>query len=269
MKKLILILLFIPLVGFGQYGSNKLKPTSVKNFNTLLNYAKTNKKLVIISFTTDQNTNAPSSMPQSGMMTTNIAALTTDLCEKCDIINKELWNSEEFRRLENYILIEINKNYSLTERLFTKYRIGTQGSFPKVIIEVANNEDDIIIEGLDIRSVILSLNELEYLNKLDFTQVYAAGTDNRKIGEAYRDLHKKKNKKKLYKRILELSSKHFRRALKKEKNTINQLNLLYNLKLKGSHKKANKKLEKLNLDKSNLSDVENEIIQNIIANPNL
>jgi hypothetical protein len=118
---------------------------------------------------------------------------------------------------------------------------------------------------LDIRSAILSLNELEYLNKLDFTQVYAAGTDNRKIGEAYRDLHKKNNKK-LYKRILELSSKHFRIALKKEKNTINQLNLLYNLKLKGSHKKANKKLEKLKLDKANLSEIENEIIQNIITN---
>ena len=36
--------------------------------------------------------------------------------------------------LENYILIEINRNFPLTERLFTKYRIGTQGSFPKVII---------------------------------------------------------------------------------------------------------------------------------------
>ena len=67
---------------------------------------------------------------------------------------------------------------------------------------------------------------------------------------------------------MELSSKHFRIALKKEKNTINQLNLIYNLKLKGSHKKANKKLEKLNLDKSNLSDAENEIIQDIIAKLN-
>ena len=268
MKKLILLLLLIPLVSFGQYDSNKLKPTSVKNFNTFLNYAKKNNKLVIISFSADKNTNAPSRIPESGMMTVNTAALTTGLCEKCDIMNKELWNSEEFKRLENYILIEINRNFPLTERLFTNYRIGTQGSFPKVIIEVANNEYDIINEGLDTRSVIISLNELEYLNKLDFTQVYAAGTDNRKIGEAYRDLHKKKNKKKLYKRILELSSKHFKRALKKEKNTINQLNLLYNLKLKGSHKKANKNLEKLKLDKANLSDVENEIIQNIIADSN-
>ena len=268
MKKLLLLLLFIPLAGFGQYDSNKLKPTSVKNFNTFLNYAKKNNKLVIISFSADKNTNAPNRIPESGMMTVNTGALTTGLCEKCDIMNKELWNSEEFKRLENYILIEINRNYPLTERLFTKYRIGTQGSFPKVIIEVANNEDDIINEGLDTRSVIISLNELEYLNKLDFTQVYAAGTDNRKIGEAYRNLHKKKNKKKLYKRILELSSKHFRRALKKEKNTINQLNLLYNLKLKGSYKKANKKLEKLKLVKANLSDIENEIIQNIIDNSN-
>ena len=62
MKKLILLLVFIPLVGFGQYDSNKLKPTSVKNFNTLLNYAKTNNKLVIISFTSDRNTNATSNI---------------------------------------------------------------------------------------------------------------------------------------------------------------------------------------------------------------
>ena len=263
MKKLILLLLFIPLVNFGQYDSNKLKPTSVKNLNTLLNNAKINNKLVIISFTTDGNPNAPSRNPV-GMMTENIAASMTGLCEKCDMLNKELWNSEEFRRLENYILIEINKNDSYSERLITKY--SRYSRIPNVIIEVANNEGDIINEGLDIRSAILSLNELEYLNKLDFTQVYAAGTDNRKIGEAYRDLHKKNNNKKLYKRILELSSKHFRIALKKEKNTINQLNLLYNLKLKGSHKKANKKLEKLKLDKANLSEIENEIIQKIITN---
>ena len=264
MKKLLVLLLFIPLVSFGQYDSNKLKPTSVKNLNTLLNNAKINNKLVIISFTTDGNYNAPSRVPQSGMMTENIAASMTTLCEKCDMLNKELWNSEEFRRLENYILIEINKNDSYSERLITKY--SRYSRIPNVIIEVANNEGDIINEGLDIRSAIISLNELEYLNKLDFTQVYAAGTDNRKIGEAYRDLHKKNNKKKLYRRILELSSKHFRIALKKEKNTINQLNLLYNLKLKGSHKKANKKLEKLKLDKANLSEIENEIIQKIITN---
>ena len=51
MKKLLLILLFIPLMGFGQYDSNKLKPKSIEDFNTLLNNAKTNNKLVIISFT--------------------------------------------------------------------------------------------------------------------------------------------------------------------------------------------------------------------------
>ena len=266
MKKLLLILLFIPLMGFGQYDSNKLKPKSIEDFNTLLNNAKTNNKLVIISFTTDRNINTPSRVPQSGMMTENFAESMTSICEKCDMLNKELWNSEEFRRLKNFILIEIDKNDANLERLFTKYSRYVN-RIPKVIIEVANNEGDIINEGLDIRSAILSLNELEYLNKLDFTQVYSAGTDNQKIGEAYRELHKD-NKKNLYKRILELSSKHFRIALKKEKNTINQLNLIYNLKLKGSHKKANKKLEKLNLDKSNLSDAENEIIQDIIAKLN-
>jgi hypothetical protein len=146
--------------------------------------------------------------------------------------------------------------------LFTKYSRYVK-KIPQVIIEVANNENDIVNEGLDIRSPILSLNELEYLNQLDFTQVYSAGTDNQKIGEAYRELHKKNDKKKLYKKILELSTKHFKRALKKEKNTINQLNLIYNLKLKGSNKKANKSLEKLKLNRANLSDYENEIINKI------
>ena len=54
--------------------------------------------------------------------------------------------------------------------------------------------------------------------------------------------------------------------IKKEKSTINQLNIIYNLKLKGSSKKANKNLEKLKLDKANLSEIENEIVQNIITN---
>jgi hypothetical protein len=62
---------------------------------------------------------------------------------------------------------------------------------------------------------------------------------------------------------LELSSKHFRKALKKEKNTINELNLLYNLKLKGSHKKANKKLLKLNLNQSTLALEEIKLIEKI------
>ena len=58
----------------------------------------------------------------------------------------------------------------------------------------------------------------------------------------------------------------FFQSLKKEKNTINQLNILYNLKLKGSSKKANKNLEKLKLDKANLSEIEIEIVQKIITN---
>ena len=74
------------------------------------------------------------------------------------------------------------------------------------------------------------------------------------------------DKKKSYTTLLKLSSKHFKKALKKEKSTINQLNIIYNLKLKGSSKKANKNLEKLKLDKANLSEIENEIIQNIITN---
>ena len=84
-------------------------------------------------------------------------------------------------------------------------------------------------------------------------------------GSAYRNLFLS-DMEKSYTTLLKLSSKHFKKALKKEKNTINQLNILYNLKLKGSSKKANKNLEKLKLDKANLSEIENKIIQKIIAN---
>lgn len=66
-------------------------------------------------------------------------------------------------------------------------------------------------------------------------------------------------KEKTYKTLLKLSTKHFKKALKKEKNNTNQLNILYNLKLKGSSKKALKNLEKLKLDKSSLTEIENEI----------
>ena len=67
-------------------------------------------------------------------------------------------------------------------------------------------------------------------------------------------------------RFIREDEKNTKKALKKEKNTINQLNIIYNLKLKGSSKKANKNLEKLKLDKANLSKIENEIVQNIITN---
>jgi hypothetical protein len=73
------------------------------------------------------------------------------------------------------------------------------------------------------------------------------------------------DEKKTYNTFLKLSSKYFNKALKKEKTAINQLNTLYNLILKGSHKKAKKNLSKLSLDRSTLSDEEKIIFKKIIA----
>ena len=167
----------------------------------------------------------------------------TDWCGPCKLLDKNTFGNKDVIKFvnENYYPVKFNRRRYL-----------------KIMY-------DVLTISINVQK-INTLKELQYVNQLDFKEVYSARTE-RKIGEAYRNLHKN-DKNKLYKRILELSSKHFKRALKKEKNTINQLNLLYNLKLKGSHKKANKNLEKLKLDKANLSDVENEIIQNIIADSN-
>ena len=83
------------------------------------------------------------------------------------------------------------------------------------------------------------LNELQYVNRFDFKEVYES-TNELEYGTAYRNLFLL-DKEKTYKTLLKLSTKHFKKALKKEKNNTNQLNILYNLKLKGSSKKALKR----------------------------
>lgn len=232
MKKLILLVIFIPIVSFSQF--SKFSANNIQEFESWMNYAELENKAVIIDF-------------------------VADWCGPCKTMDEQLWNSEEFKLLKNYVFIEvdIDKNTSLAR----KYGIT---SIPRVIVEVANNQKDVLIDKSGFRSKNQYLGELQYINQFDLKEVYLSNNES-EYGNAYRNLFLSDSKKS-YTTLLKLSSKHFKKALKKEKNTINQLNIIYNLKLKGSSKKANKNLEKLKLDKANLLEIENKIIQKIIAN---
>ena len=232
MKKLILLVIFIPIISFSQF--SKFSANNIQEFESWMNYAELENKAVIIDF-------------------------VADWCGPCKTMDKQLWNSEEFKLLKNYVFIEvdIDKNTSLAR----KYGIT---SIPRVIVEVANNQKDILIDKSGFRSKNQHLGELQYINQFDLKEVYLSNNEI-EYGNAYRNLFLS-DRKKSYTTLLKLSSKHFKKALKKEKNTINNLNIIYNLKLKGSSKKANKNLDKLKLDKANLSEIENEIVQKIITN---
>ena len=232
MKKLILLVIFIPIISFSQF--SKFSANNIQEFESWMNYAELENKAVIIDF-------------------------VADWCGPCKTMDKQLWNSEEFKLLKNYVFIEvdIDKNTSLAR----KYGIT---SIPRVIVEVANNQKDILIDKSGFRSKNQHLGELQYINQFDLKEVYLSNNEI-EYGNAYRNLFLS-DRKESYTTLLKLSSKHFKKALKKEKNTINNLNIIYNLKLKGSSKKANKNLDKLKLDKANLSEIENEIVQKIITN---
>jgi len=232
MKKLILLVIFIPIISFSQF--SKFSANNIQEFESWMNYAELENKAVIIDF-------------------------VADWCGPCKTMDKQLWNSEEFKLLKNYVFIEvdIDKNTSLAR----KYGIT---SIPRVIVEVANNQKDVLIDKSGFRSKNQHLGELQYINQFDLKEVYLSNNES-EYGSAYRNLFLS-DMEKSYTTLLKLSSKHFKKALKKEKNIINQLNIIYNLKLKGSSKKANKNLEKLKLNKANLSEIEIEIIQKIITN---
>tara|TARA_B100001093_G_scaffold237927_1_gene227974 strand:+ start:941 stop:1645 length:705 start_codon:yes stop_codon:yes gene_type:complete len=232
MKKLILLVIFIPIISFSQF--SKFSANNIQEFESWMNYAELENKAVIIDF-------------------------VADWCGPCKTMDKQLWNSEEFKLLKNYVFIEvdIDKNTSLAR----KYGIT---SIPRVIVEVANNQKDVLIDKSGFRSKNQHLGELQYINQFDLKEVYLSNNES-EYGSAYRNLFLS-DMEKSYTTLLKLSSKHFKKALKKEKNIINQLNIIYNLKLKSSSNKANKNLEKLKLDKANLSESEIEIVQKIITN---
>ena len=233
MKKLILLLLFVPIFSLAQVA--KLKVNSIQDYENLMNYAELENRPVIIDF-------------------------VADWCAPCKTMDKELWRSGEFKELKNYFFIEVDIDKN--SKLARKYGIT---AIPRVIVEVANDQKDILIDKTGFLNKNQHLNELQYINQFDFKEVYTAKNEI-ESGIAYRNLFITDMEKK-YNILLKLSSKYFKKALKKEENNINQLNIIYNLKLRGSSKKANKNLEKLKLNKSSLSITENEIIDKIVGKP--
>ena len=191
MKKLILLVIFIPIISFSQF--SKFSANNIQEFESWMNYAELENKAVIIDF-------------------------VADWCGPCKTMDKQLWNSEEFKLLKNYVFIEvdIDKNTSLAR----KYGIT---SIPRVIVEVANNQKDVLIDKSGFRSKNQHLGELQYINQFDLKEVYLSNNES-EHGSAYRNLYLS-DKKKSYTTLLKLSSKHFKKALKKKK--IQLINLIY------------------------------------------
>jgi len=233
MKKLLLLLLIAPIIGKSQI---KLRAYSVENFNTLLLLAKEQKKPVIIDF-------------------------VADWCGPCKKMDRELWKSEEFKKLNNYIFIEVD--IDVNTALSSRFRVS---SIPRVIIQVANTHNDIFFEKLGYSRKNEYLSELQYFNSFNYSELYDNDDTFENMGNSYRNLFFKDiNKKNTF---LKLSSKYFRKALKANETKLNQLNLIYNQALIGQHKKAKKKLAKINLVKNEFSNSEQELIKKILIASN-
>ena len=110
-----------------------------------------------------------------------------------------------------FVEVDIDKNTQLAR----KYGIT---SIPRVIVEVANNQKDVLIDKSGFRSKNQHLSELQYINQFDLKEVYLANNES-EYGSAYRNLFIS-DKKKSYTTLLKLSSKHFKKALKKETNEL-------------------------------------------------
>jgi len=233
LKKLLLLLLIAPVVGNSQ---TKLRANSLESFNSFLSLAKEQKKPVIIDF-------------------------VADWCGPCKKMDRELWKSEEFRKLNNYIFIEVDIDVNTV--LSSRLRVS---SIPRVIIQVANTQNDIFLDKLGYSSKNEYLRELQYFNSFNYSELYDNDDTFENMGESYRNLFFKDISKK--NTFLKLSSKYFRKALKAEESSLNQLNLIYNQALFGQHKKAKKKLAKINVDGSDFSNIEQELIDKILISSN-
>ncbi len=227
MKKLALT--FCLLATFSMSSQFKFQANSLEGYNSFLLLAKEQKKPVIIDF-------------------------VADWCGPCKKMDRELWKSEEFKKLNNYIFIEVDIDVNTV--LSSRFRVS---SIPRVIIQVANTQNDIFFDKLGYSSKNEYLRELQYFNSFNYSELYDNDDTFENMGNSYRNLFFKDISKK--NTFLKLSSKYFRKALKANETKLNQLNLIYNQALLGQHKKAKKKLAKINVVDKEFSNSEQELIE--------
>jgi thiol-disulfide isomerase/thioredoxin len=230
MKKLALT--FCLLATFSMSSQFKFQANSLEGYNSFLLLAKEQKKPVIIDF-------------------------VADWCGPCKKMDRELWKSEEFKKLNNYIFIEVDIDVNTV--LSSRFRVS---SIPRVIIQVANTQNDIFFDKLGYSSKNEYLRELQYFNSFNYSELYDNDDTFENMGNSYRNLFFKDISKK--NTFLKLSSKYFRKALKANETKLNQLNLIYNQALLGQHKKAKKKLAKINVVDKEFSNSEQELIEKIL-----
>ena len=232
MKKPLFLFTTLLLTSFSIYSQFKLQANSAESFNSFLLLAKEQKKPVIIDF-------------------------VADWCGPCKKMDRELWKSEEFIKLNNYIFIEVD--IDVNTFLSSRFRVS---SIPRVIVQLANTQNDIFFDKLGYSSKNEYLRELQYFNSFNYSELYENDDTFENMGISYRNLFfndiTKKNT------FLKFSSKYFRKALKAKESNLNQLNLIYNQALLGQHKKAKKKLTKINVDGKEFSNSEQELIEKIL-----
>ena len=233
MKKLTLT--FCLLTSFSVYSQFKYQANSIESFNSYLSLAKEQNKLVLIDF-------------------------VADWCGPCKKMDSELWKSKQFKELD-YMFIEVD--IDVNSVLSSRFRVS---SIPRVIIQVANTENDILFDQLGYSTKNEYLKKLQYFNSFDYSELYDSYDNSENMGDSYRNLFfSDVSKNNIF---LKFSSKYFKKALKAKESNLNQLNLIYNQALLGQHKKAKKKLAKIKVDGKEFSNNEQEIIEKILIASN-
>lgn len=233
MKKLALTFCLLTL--FSIYSQSKYQANSVESFNSFLLLANEQKKLVLIDF-------------------------VADWCGPCKKMDRELWKSKEFKEL-NYMFIEVD--IDVNSVLSSRFRVS---SIPRVIIQVANTQNDILFDQLGYSTKNEYLKKLQYFNSFDYSELYDSYDNFENMGDSYRNLFFSDVSKNNV--FLKFSSKYFKKAFKAKESNLNQLNLIYNQALLGQHKKAKKKLAKIKVVGKEFSNSEQEIIEKILIASN-
>lgn len=98
-------------------------------------------------------------------------------------MDRELWKSEEFKKLNNYIFIEVDIDVNTV--LSSRFRVS---SIPRVIVQVANTQNDIFFDKLGYSSKNEYLRELQYFNSFNYSELYDNDDTFENMGESYRNL---------------------------------------------------------------------------------